>query len=183
MKFAPLVLACCGACLCAADLATAHTVYILGMAHGMDQFLANRIVNGHVFQVVTDPKLADVIITDHIGPSFEAQLAALTPAPEEDKDKDTEPVAKPDKDKDKDKTPVAAGDPVVNQIFSTPVNKLAPVPQSSMGRNKGTYFMVDAKSKEIIWSVYDPPKNTDSRTLDRTASDIVSRIKRDMKKK
>jgi hypothetical protein len=167
MKFAALILVC-GAGLYAADLNTAHSAYILGMSHGMDQYLANRIVNDHVLQVVTDPKLADVIITDHIGPSFEAQMTALNPPPPAP----DKPAAKADSE-----------EVTVNPIFANPVNKIAPVVSSSLGRNKGTYFLVDAKSREILWSVYDPPKSTDSNTLDRTASDIVSRLKKDMKKK
>jgi hypothetical protein len=44
-------------------------------------------------------------------------------------------------------------------------------------------FLVDAKSKQVIWSSYDVPKDSSSKELDRTAFDIVSRIKRDLKKK
>ncbi len=54
---------------------------------------------------------------------------------------------------------------------------------SSFGRAKGMVFLVDAKSKQVIWSAYELPKDTTSRQLDRTATDIVSRIKHDLKKK
>ena len=37
------------------------------MSHGLDQYLANRLTNEHVFQVVTDPKLADAVFSDRVG--------------------------------------------------------------------------------------------------------------------
>jgi len=44
------------------------------MRGGLDQYLANRLTNGGVFRVVTDPKLADAVLTDHMGTEFETQL-------------------------------------------------------------------------------------------------------------
>jgi hypothetical protein len=51
---------------------------------------------------------------------------------------------------------------------------------STFGRTKGTVFLVDQKSRQVLWSVFDQPKGSDSKELDRTASDIVSRIKKDL---
>jgi hypothetical protein len=62
-----------GGCAGAADLAGVHKVYVLPMARGLDQYLANRLTTEHVFQVVTDPKTADAVLTDRIGEGFEAQ--------------------------------------------------------------------------------------------------------------
>jgi hypothetical protein len=42
---------------------------------------------------------------------------------------------------------------------------------------------VDAKSKEVVWSTYEVPKDATARQMDRTAIDIVSRLKRELKKK
>ncbi len=174
MKRLLSLLLCSGALACAGDLSTAKTVYVLSMARGMDQYLANRLTNGHLLQVVTDPKLADVFLTDHVGEAFQAQMDAIFPPPE------PEP-AKPEP-KDTKETKDAAAPPA-NSMFTPPVNKLAnPGLQSSFGRNKGTIFLVDAKSHEILWSVYDPPKSTSGKEMDRTANDIVSRLKKDLKK-
>ena len=64
------------------------------------------------------------------------------------------------------------------------VNKLSnPSLSSGFGRAKGTVFLVDAKSHQVVWSVFDPPKGTTNNDLDRTASDIVSRIKKDLNPK
>jgi hypothetical protein len=171
MKRLVLLVSCSAALLCGADLANVHTVYVLKMSKGMDQYLANRLTNDHVFQVVTDPKLADALLTDRIGESFQARLEELFPNPEP-----VQPVKEKDKEKDEDAKP--------GGLFSEPVNKLAsPAANSSFGHATGTIFLVDAKSRQVVWSAYDIPKDASSKQLDRTASDIVSRIKRDLKRK
>ena len=81
MKRCLCLLPLAGALACAADLAGVHSVYLLPMARGMDQYLANQLTNEHVFRVVTDPKLADAIFTDHISEGFQAQLEDFSPAP------------------------------------------------------------------------------------------------------
>ena len=196
MKRVSLLLSCFATAgllpLSAADLAGAHSVYILQMSHGMDQYLANRLTNDHVFQVVTDPKVADIILTDHIGDTFEQQLdLLLNPEPvkkvdpEPAKKLDPEPVKKvdppPAKDGEKnaDKNADKSAGPMLP--FDTET-KLPPV-RSTFGVSKGTFFLVDPKSHQVIWSVYDLAKASDSKELDRTASDIVSRLKKDLNSK
>ena len=159
-----------GALACAGDLSTAKTVYVLSMYRGMDQYLANRLTNDHLLQVVTDPKKADIIITDHIGDAFEQQLDTIFPPPE---------PAKPET-----KTEPKPAEDAGNSLFGPAMNKLSnPATSSSFGRSKGTVFLVDAKSREILWSVYAPPKSSTGKDLDRTANDIVSRFKKDLTKK
>jgi hypothetical protein len=64
------------------------TVYILPMARGLDQYLAQALTNGHVLQVVADPKLAEVVMTDNIGPSFEQTMKDILPPPSDAKKSD-----------------------------------------------------------------------------------------------
>jgi hypothetical protein len=153
----------------AADLTAVHNVYLLKMSKGFDQFLANRLTGGRVFQVVTDPKLADTIITEQIGEAFEAKLGELFPPPEAEK------PAQPEK-------PERTDDSIDPSMMTDTVNKLSS-PVSAFSRAKGMVFLVDAKSKQVIWSAYGLPKDSSSKELDRTANDIVSRIKRDLKMK
>jgi len=47
-----------------------QAVYLLPMAGGLDQYLANRLTSAGVFRVVTDPKMADAIFTDQLGAGF-----------------------------------------------------------------------------------------------------------------
>ncbi|MDE3167753.1 MAG: hypothetical protein KGN36_18275 [Acidobacteriota bacterium] len=203
MKRLAILVLSAAAVASAAGLSTVHNVYLLKMSKGFDQYLANRLTNDGTFQVVTDPKLADAILTDQIGEGFQAKLDELFPPPDEAKpaadaadaagksDKTPAPAksektdkpAKTDKAK-KDKA--AAGDDSEDPLgmLTDTVNKLKdPSVNSSFGRAKGMLFIVDAKSKQVLWSAYALPKNTSSKELDRTASGIVSRIKRDLKKK
>ncbi len=130
-----------------ADVSGVKAVYLLPMASGLDQYLANRLTGDQVFRVVTDPKLADAIFTDHLGEAFEKQLTVLYPPPE-DADSD---------EKDDNK----------------------PQPHSSaFGRAKGTIFLVDLKSRAVIWSGYEGRIGAKPDVLDRTAVRIVQQIKK-----
>jgi hypothetical protein len=190
MKRLLLLLSCSGALLCGAELSGVHTVYVLSMSKGLDQYLANRLTNDHLFQVVTDPKLADTFFTDRIGESLQSKLEEIfaPPVPEKaapaEKPASTEkaastenpaPAAEKAPKADKDKEPSS------HPLITETVNKLASPGSNSFGRSKGTVFLVDAKSRQVVWSVYDLPKGSSSKDLDRTASDIVSRLKRDLK--
>ncbi len=156
-----------------AQVAQVHTVYLLPMTNGLDQYLANRLTNLGVFQVVADPKKADAVLTDRLGDSFESRLGELfpdgAPAPPSKKDaKGAKPGAAPkDTDKDKDEPDTAMkGD--------------AGVPFSSFRRAKGTVFLVDSHNRRVLWSVYQQPKNSSASEMDRTAGRIASRLKREI---
>jgi hypothetical protein len=159
----------------AADLPAVRSVYVLKMSRGFDQYLANRLTGGHVFRVVTDPKLADAVLTDQIGEAFQTRLNELYPPPEPEKPKKPEKPEKPAKPANPDVEDELESRPMLTDT----VNKLAPV-NSVFGRGKGMVFLVDPKSKEVIWSSYNLPKDSTSKELDRTATDVVNRIKRDL---
>ena len=165
-----LLFSCSAALVCAGDVSTVHTVYLLKMSKGLDQYLANRLTAGHVFQIVTDPKLADAVFTDQIGAGFQAKLEELYPSPE--------PVEKPaPKAKSEDEESASP-------LMGDTVNKLSnPSANSGFGRAKGTVFLVDAKSRRVLWSTYQPPIVGNSKEMDRTAREIVSRFQKEMKKK
>jgi hypothetical protein len=153
---------CLCACAGAADLSQAHNVYILPMTGGLDQYLANRLTETGVLQVVTDPKRADVVFTDRLGSTFEDKMQELYPPP-------PAPAAKP-----AEKAPADASAP---PGFGDTVNKLAK-PPSSFGRGKGTIFLVSVKSRDVLWSTLEKPKDTTSSQLDRAAVKIVSELKK-----
>ena len=59
------------------------------MVSGLDQYLAGTGSPAkHVMQVVTDPKAADVIMTDRIGEAFEQKMAELFPRKKRSRRKD-----------------------------------------------------------------------------------------------
>ena len=167
-----LFLVCCSAVPAgAAGLAEVRSVYLMPMGRGFDQYLANRLTNEHVFQVVTDPKLADAVVTDRLGEAFEQRLESIAPA-----GKPPAPPA-PAKKTEPEQPNGAA-------LMTDTVNKLDnPATHSSFGSAKGTVFLVDPKSHQVIWSVFEPPKSPALKDLDRAASDIVSRLKKDLNPK
>ena len=180
-------------------LSAVHKVYLLPMSKGLDQYLANRLISEHVLEVVTDPKLADAVFTDRIGNSFEAQWSDLVRPPEGQKASKTSTEnsgqegageAKSGKEKPvgENAAKTSQENPDVRQrassLLDAPVNELPEISRNStFGRAKGMVFLVNPKSHQVVWSVYQLPKNSASSQLDRTASDIVSRLKRDLKAK
>jgi hypothetical protein len=162
----------------AAELSGGRTVYLMPMGHSFDQFLADRLTRMHVFQVVTDPAKADTIISDRVGASLESRLKELyppPPAPEVKEAAKTTPEApKPSGDgRPPTSGPMAA--------FGDTSNKLAQTgSMGTSGHGRGTIFLVDVKSSQVLWSIFETPKNNSARELDRTAERIVKRLKEDL---
>src|SRR4051794_21487513 len=167
MKRLALLFSCSAMLVSAADLAGVRNVYVLKMPKGLDQYLANRLTNEHVFQIVTDPALADTILTDQIGENFQAKLEELYPPPPP-----PQPVkpAEPEKPANGKKS---AADEETSHLMTDTVNKLAR-PNNAFNAGKGMVFLVDAKSKAVIWSALELPKDSSVKELDRTASGIVA---------
>ncbi len=67
--------------LCAQTLQSVKSVYLFPMRNGFDQYLAGRLTEQHLFQVVADPKAADAVFTDRVGPSFEQMFNERLLAP------------------------------------------------------------------------------------------------------
>lgn len=131
------------------------TVYLLPMASGLDQFLAVRLTTGSILQVVTDPQKADGILTDRIGAPFEQQLDDLY-------------AVKPSSKEDKDSSPqLDYGKPPIQAI----------------SRGKGAIFLVDRKTRAILWSTYALPKNTAPGGMNHLADRIAARLDKDRKGK
>ena len=166
--FCGLVLGAAALTLAAVNpqLKQVNTVYILAMGGGMDQFLANQITASGVFQVVTDPKMADAIITDRLGEFFETKLAELYPRPA--------PAAPPP---DEAKKP---GDDKKNglDLGAGGASRV-----SSGSRGKGNLFIVDRKSRSVLWSIFEPPKDSTPAELSKTAGKVVKRLKIDLSDK
>jgi hypothetical protein len=136
------------------ELLEVKTVYLLPMTYSLDQFLAIRLTKGGILQVVTDPNLADAILSEHIGTSLEEQMKSLYGE------------KKPDSaDKDKDKASSFGG------------------PMAGGTRSKGAVFLVDRKTRNVIWSDYVRPKNSQPDELNHTADKIAAQLEKDKKVK
>jgi hypothetical protein len=124
-----------------AQTAALHQVYLLPMANGLDQYLANQITRGKIAQIVTDPKVADLIMTDRLGEGFEQKLAELRPSEEK-------------------KT--AASDSVHNAFRSSAA--------------RGTLFLVDIKSRQVVWSDHEKPPAASDSSLNRDAARVAKKL-------
>jgi hypothetical protein len=140
-----------------AELSQVQTVYVMPMANGFDQYLANRLREVTQLRVVTDAMRADAIFTDRIGAAFESRL--------EDMEAEAAEKAHQAEPKDKD----ATGS---NEM------KLAPKVVSNIGRGRGTYFLVHRGSRIVLWSIFSKPKDMEPKTLDRNAERVVMEFRK-----
>jgi len=146
-----------------AELSRVRTVYLLPMGHGLDQYLAGRLTTLGLFQVVADPKKADAVFTDRLGESFEQRLEELFPAAPAGESKAAESKG-------------AEGQ-------SAQGAREGAVRPSTWGRGRGTVFLVDARSRAVLWSVYERPRDSSPEQVHRAAERIAARLKRDLKGK
>jgi hypothetical protein len=140
-----------------AALGDVKTVYVLPMSNGLDQYLAAQLTSGAVLQVVTDPKRADAVLTDHVGDAFEQTLADLYTA------------KPPANDKAADKT-----DDSTNAFTRSGM-------QGQRGR--GNIFLVNRKTHDVLWSFYETPGDKTPDAMRRTAAKISSKLAQSIKGK
>jgi hypothetical protein len=135
-------------------------VYLLPMSSGLDQYLAQQLTSEAVLQVVTDPEKAEAVFTDHLGESFEQALTDLYQAKPKADDKAAE---------------ATAGDE----------DKGAPRARSGMQgkRGRGTIFLVNRRTHEVLWSVYELPKDSQPDTLRHSAGKIGSQLAKSIRGK
>jgi hypothetical protein len=134
------------------DLVYVRQIYIAPMASGFDQYLANRLTQGGRFQVVTDPQIAEAILTDRIGESFEAYFATLYPPP------------KPETENAEEEGDLEAEQPRTRV--------------SAFNRARGNLYLVERASRKVIWSDYRRPRNTRPDELDDLADHFAGRLRK-----
>ncbi len=138
-----------------AQTAGMHQVYVLPMAGGLDQYLADWLTRDKVMQVVTDPKAADLVMTDRVGEAFEQKLAQIRP-----------PEAKPEEKKDQksDSKTAGAGPPTESpHAFRS-------------ASSRGTIFLVDIKSRQVVWSDHEKPPAASDASLSREAERVAKKL-------
>ncbi len=167
-----------------AGLRQVQSVYLLPMGYGLDQYLANRLTAEGVFEVVTDPKRADAVLTDQLGVGFERRFDELfpreAPAPPppaaDTASKDDKPKSDAKKEELKKEEPKKESD----ADMSARLKHSSQLPISTFSRGKGNIFLVDVKSRGVVWSLYERPKKILPDELDRTSGRIVQRLKKDL---
>jgi hypothetical protein len=138
-----------------------NTVYLLPMSNSLDQYLATTLTEQGVLQVVTDPHKADAILTDKIGEAFEQKMNELFPPP-----------------KAKEETSEAASSQSNDDAWAQPAQRLG-----SFSRGRGTLFLVDRQTGNVLWSTYQPVRSSRPEDVSRRANEITHRLKKDRKAK
>jgi hypothetical protein len=181
-----------------AELAQVHQVYLLPMTNGMDQYLANRLTGLGVFQVVTDPKQADAVLTDQLGEAFESRVVRWFPEPDAQANAGTAPAAAPaagppasvapEKPTAQEKPSAQPAKPGLDDNAADKPDESkgglkgdTVVPLSSFRRSKGTIFLVNPHTRLVLWSIYAQPKDASAAEMDRTAKRIAEQLKGELK--
>jgi len=151
-----------------ADLNQVHTVYLLPMANGFDQFLASQLTAQGVFRVTTDPARADAFFTDRIGTDFEDRLSDLLPETPKKEAAEPKPAAAP------------AGNPQDTVAAFADAAGAPPAAGRGLGRGKGNVYLVARESRLVIWSTFARPKDTRPKHLDGLAGKLAGSLKREM---
>jgi hypothetical protein len=127
-------------------LAAAKNVFLTPMPGGLEQYLALHLTQDSVLQVVTDASKADVVFTDRIGEDLKTTLAEL------------------------EQKPAAAQSGKAGEVeFARP--NMRP-----LARTRGTVFLVDRKSGDVLWSTLEQPKSSQIPHLNAAAKRIVERL-------
>jgi hypothetical protein len=109
-------------------------------------------VSEHIFEVVSDPKLADVVFTDQIGAEFLYKIDHIHPPPAP--------------------APATTSGSASNVTANTDTAPRT----TSFTRGRGTIFLVDPKTKQVVWSAYQKPKNSSSDELNKVAKKVVKEL-------
>ncbi len=178
MRTAPALVAALWLCtapgIAQSELAAIRNVYLLPMASGLDQYLANQLTVKGVFRVVTDPRKADAVFTDQIGPAFELQLRELYPhKPEAEKRAE---AGEAPEETGAEAQAAAEAEAAAAEARRTREESRPLV--SSFRRGKGNVFLVDVRSRHVVWSTYLPPKNYSSKQLNAAAAKIVAALQK-----
>jgi hypothetical protein len=145
-----------------AELSQVQTVYLMPMANGFDQYLANRLREVSQIRIVTDASKADAIFTDKLGLAFEARLEEM------------EAIAKEKEE---------AANAKDKKVEDGSGFKLASKVVSSIGRGRGTYFLVDRRSKIVLWSTFHKAKDAQPKNMHSNAGRVVDELAKDFKGK
>jgi hypothetical protein len=132
------------------ELLKVKSVYLLPMTNGLDQYLANQLQASGLYVVVTDPQSADAVFTDNLGPMFEKRMAELYPQHSGQEEEESARQSEAD-------------------------GRFVGV-----RKGRGMFFLVERKSRQVVWSAYERPKDVTPDNLNRAAKRVADRLKRDL---
>ncbi len=164
-----------GGLLGAADvqpLGAVRTVYFWPMSSSLDQYLAEQITAEGLFEVVVDPKLATAVMTERIDAPFLQAMDQVFPMPEPAAEGKPPEAEKKAAETAKDKK---EGDSLEGEFrVERPANR-------AVSRPHGTLFLVDVRSRKVLWSTFLKEYNRTPNELHKQARQVVSEIKKRLK--
>lgn len=172
------------------ELQQIRTVYILPMRLGFDQYLANQLAQSGLLRVVTDPKKADAVFTDHLGQTFEEKLDELNPPPKPPPpppeevapapSKSTTDASKPSTDTvTTDAEPPVTKPPAKKKKATTPdtASDQNTPPRGSFSVGRGNVFLVDKNSRDVVWSTFEQLDSAQPSYLTHVATYVIKDLK------
>lgn len=139
--------------------ADAGPVYFWPMAGALDQYLAEQFQSNGVYAVTVDPKLARTVMTDRIDAVFLGALDELFPLP----------GGEPSEDAEQKSDDSLEGDFRMERPKNRPV-----------ARSQGTLFLVDIKTRKVLWSTYLKEYNRNPNALNKQAREVVARLQKEL---
>ena len=147
-------------------LGRVQKVYLWPMSDSLDQFLAEQVATEGVFDVVVDPKRAQAILTDRISSKFLEGMEELFPTPEE--------ITEAKKEEEEEE---GADDPGSALAGAYRVERS---PIYSASRAEGAVFLVDVRTREVLWSTFLKGYDTTPKAMHRQARMVVMRLKKQL---
>jgi hypothetical protein len=153
------------------------------MRLGFDQYLANQLSQSGLLHVVTDPKKADGILTDHLGEAFEARLDEINPPPKPPAPPAAE--AKAAATKTTSSTDAADGEPETKATTKkakatatdAAVTDSNPPLRGSFSSGRGNVFLVDKTTRVVLWSTFEQLESAQPGYLTHVAEYVVKDLK------
>jgi hypothetical protein len=166
------------------ELSSVQVIYVLPMGSGMDQFVAHQLARHGLYEVTTDPRQADAFLSDFVGTTFETRVDDLLKAARDKAEKEAEELARKEaakapkpKESDKDsKDKKEETDDSRSGEFQM-AGDAARV--HSFSRGRGNIFLVDAKTRRVLWTGFDVPKNTRPGELQKSAERLVGKLRKE----
>ncbi len=146
----------------AQTLSSLGPVYFWPMTSAFDQYLAQEASGGGVLNVTVDPKNASAVMTDRIDGKFLEGLDEIFPLPEE-------ASAGADAEEEETSTDSIEGDFRLQRPANLPV-----------GRPKGTLFLVDVKTRNVLWSTFLKEFDATPDRLQRKARSVIEKLQQQL---
>ena len=157
-----LLLLCFATVAQAQMLSNSGPVYFWPMTSAFDQYLAQEASSGGTLNVTVDPKNASAVMTDRIDGKFLEGMDEIFPQPEPEEEKVEEGEEEPSSDS-------IEGDFRLQRPANLPV-----------GRPRGTLFLVDVKTRSVLWSTFLKEFDATPNRLQREARAVIEKLKQEL---